>query len=151
MSGKCTEVELKVFKTHPRIVLPEYGSEGAAGMDLRAFLECDEIIAPLCRAKIPTGLRMEIPSGFEAQVRPRSGLALNLGLTVLNSPGTIDSDYRGNIDIILINLGSQDTVIKDGQRIAQLVLAPVSRALITEAGILSVTMRGSAGFGSTGV
>jgi dUTP pyrophosphatase len=145
------QAHLKVFKAHRRIALPQYESEGAAGMDLRAFLESDVIIPSLGRAKIPTGLRMEIPCGYEGQVRPRSGLAINLGLTVLNSPGTIDSDYRGDIDIILVNLGAQDAVIKDGQRIAQLVITPVCRALLTETTVLEETVRGSAGFGSTGV
>jgi len=145
------QAHLKVFKAHQRITLPQYESEGAAGMDLRAFLESDVIIPPLGRAKIPTGLKMEIPCGYEGQVRPRSGLAINLGITVLNSPGTIDSDYRGDIEIILINLGSQDAVIKDGQRIAQFVIMPVCRARLTETAVLEETVRGSAGFGSTGV
>jgi len=145
------QAHLKVFKAHRRITLPQYESEGAAGMDLRAFLESDVIIPPLGRAKIPTGLRMEIPCGYEGQVRPRSGLAINLGLTVLNSPGTIDSDYRGDIEIILVNLGAQDAVIKDGQRIAQFVITPVCRARLTETAVLEETVRGSAGFGSTGV
>jgi dUTP pyrophosphatase len=120
-------------------------------MDLRAFLEADVTIPPLGRVKIPTGLRLEIPEGYEAQVRPRSGLAVNSGLTVLNSPGTIDSDYRGELEIILINLGADNVVIKDGQRIAQLVTAPVCRARLTEAQTLAETGRGSGGFGSTGV
>jgi len=145
------QAHLKVFKAHRRITLPQYESEGAAGMDLRAFLESDVIIPPLGRAKIPTGLRVEIPYGYEGQVRPRSGLAINLGLTVLNSPGTIDSDYRGDIEIILVNLSAQDAVIKDGQRIAQLVITPVCHALLTETAVLEETVRGSAGFGSTGV
>ena len=142
---------LKILRASPRIPLPRYESEGAAGMDLRAFLDCDVKIEPLGRAKIPTGLKMEVPVGFEAQVRPRSGLALNYGLTVLNSPGTIDSDYRGDLEIILINLGSQDVSIKDGDRIAQLVIAPVCLARPEEASSLSDTLRGSAGFGSTGI
>jgi len=143
-------VELKVVKTHPRIELPQYESEGAAGMDLRAFLDNDITIPPLVRVKVPTGLRIEIPAGFEAQVRPRSGLALKTGLTVLNSPGTIDSDYRGDLDIILVNLGSQDVIIKDGERIAQLVTAPVCRAQAVEVQTLTPSQRGSGGFGSTG-
>jgi dUTP pyrophosphatase len=144
------EVHLKVLKAHPRIELPRYESEGAAGMDLRAFLDADVIIPPLGREKIPTGLRLEIPEGYEGQVRPRSGLAINSGLTVLNSPGTIDSDYRGELCIILINLSSENVIIKDGQRIAQLVIAPVRHALITEADTLEESSRGNAGFGSTG-
>ena len=142
---------LKVLKTDPRIPLPGYESEGAAGMDLRAFLGSEVTIQPFCRAKIPTGLKIEIPPGFEAQIRPRSGLAIRSGLTVLNSPGTIDSDYRGDLEIILINLGSEDVTIKDGDRIAQLVIAPVCRAGLEETQTLSNTRRGSAGFGSTGL
>jgi dUTP pyrophosphatase len=145
------EVSLRILKIHPRIVLPQYESEGAAGMDLRAFLDSDVIIQPLCRAKISTGLKIELPAGYEAQVRPRSGLAIKSGLTVLNSPGTIDSDYRGEIEIILINLSQEDVVIKDGQRIAQLVIAPVCRAGIEETSALEESARGGAGFGSTGV
>jgi len=142
---------IKVVKAHARIELPVYESEGCAGMDLRAFLEADVTIPPLGRVKIPTGLRLEIPEGYEAQVRPRSGLAINSGLTVLNSPGTIDSDYRGELEIILINLGADNVIIKDGQRIAQLVTAPVSRAILTEAQTLAETVRAGGGFGSTGV
>jgi len=145
------EVSLKILKNDPRIQLPQYESESASGMDLRAFLDSDVIIAPFGRAKIPTGLRMEIPQGYEAQVRPRSGLAINFGLTVLNSPGTIDSDYRGEVEIILINLGDKDVIIKDGQRIAQLVIAPVCHAVIEETLTLEESARGGAGFGSTGV
>jgi dUTP pyrophosphatase len=145
-----SEVPLKIQKIHPRVGLPKYESDGAAGMDLRAFLDEDVTVPPAGRVKIPTGLKIEIPGGFEGQVRPRSGLAINSGLTVLNSPGTIDSDYRGDLDIILINLGEKNVIIKDGQRIAQLVIAPVSRAVITEADTLEETKRGSGGFGSTG-
>jgi len=142
---------LKVLKAHPRVALPQYESEGASGMDLRAFLETDITIPPLGRAKIPTGLKIELPEGFEGQVRPRSGLAIKTGLTVLNSPGTIDCDYRGDLEIILINLGTNDVTIKDGERIAQLVVAPVCRAIVKEADTLAETKRGSGGFGSTGV
>ena len=148
MSG---EPLLKIFKIDPRVPLPAYESEGAAGMDLRAFLDAEVIIQPLARVKIPTGLRIEIPPGFEAQVRPRSGLAIRSGLTVLNSPGTIDSDYRGDLEIILINLGGEDVTVKDGDRIAQLVISPVCRARLEETQALSNTRRGSAGFGSTGL
>jgi len=147
----CDEPVVKALKLHERVELPRYESENAAGMDLRAFLETDAVIAPLGRAKIPTGLKLEIPAGFEGQVRPRSGLAIKSGLTVLNSPGTIDSDYRGEVEIILVNTGSAEVVIKDGQRIAQLVIAPVCRARIKEADSLAQSGRGDAGFGSTGV
>ena len=144
-------VHVKFVKTHERIVLPQYESDGAAGMDLRAFLNTDILIKPFGRKKIPTGLKIELPQGYEAQVRPRSGLAIKTGLTVLNSPGTVDSDYRGDLEIILINLGAEDVTIKDGDRIAQLIIAPVCRACIEQADILSPSCRGSAGFGSTGV
>ena len=142
---------INVVKAHQRVELPRYESEGAAGMDLRAFLDADVTIPPLGRVKIPTGLRFEIPVGFEAQVRPRSGLSIKSGLTVLNSPGTIDSDYRGELEIILINLGAENVTVKDGDRVAQLVVAPVSRARLAEADSLADTQRGSGGFGSTGV
>ena len=145
-----SEVLVKVVKNAPRAVLPQYESKGAAGMDLHALLEADIFIPPLGRVKIPTGLKIEIPEGYEAQVRPRSGLAFKKGLTVLNSPGTIDSDYRGDLDVILINLGSSDIIIKDGERIAQLVVAPVCQATITEVKELTETKRGGGGFGSTG-
>jgi len=142
---------LKVLKIHQRAVLPKYESEGAAGMDLRAFLDADISVPPLGRVKIPTGLKLEIPEGYEAQVRPRSGLALKSGLTVLNSPGTIDCDYRGELEIILVNLGADNVTIRDGERIAQLVIAPVCRAFVLEAESLAQTKRSEAGFGSTGV
>jgi dUTP pyrophosphatase len=148
------QVTLKIARLDPQVLLPQYESAGAAGMDLRAFLESDMSIPPLGRARIPTGLRIEIPEGYEGQVRPRSGLAIKFGVTVLNSPGTIDSDYRGDVDIILANLGAEAFVVKNGDRIAQLVIAPVLAAqdvLIVETGELSVTARGVGGFGSTGV
>ena len=148
------QVTLKIARIDPRVQLPQYESSGAAGMDLRAFLEADLSIPPLGRARVPTGLRIEIPEGFEGQVRPRSGLAIKFGVTVLNSPGTIDSDYRGDLDIILVNLGAENFMVKDGDRIAQLVIAPVLTAadiVVVETGELSVTARGSGGFGSTGV
>ncbi|MCL2270439.1 MAG: dUTP diphosphatase, partial [Treponema sp.] len=109
---------------------------------------------PMGRARVPTGLRIEIPEGFEGQVRPRSGLAVKFGITVLNSPGTIDSDYRGDVDIILVNLGAEVFIVRDGDRIAQLVIAPVLPArdvVIADSGELSVTARGGGGFGSTGI
>jgi len=144
------EVLVKVVKNAPRAVLPQYETGGSVGMDLRAFLDADVSIPPLGRVKIPTGLKIEIPEGYEGQVRPRSGLAIKKGLTVLNSPGTIDSDYRGDLDIILINLGAEDIIIKDGERIAQLVIAPVCKAGIVEVKELTETARGGGGFGSTG-
>jgi len=133
--------------------LPAYESSGAAGMDLRAALAADEpcVLAPGGRGLIPTGIVLQLPQGFEAQVRPRSGLAFKHGVTVLNSPGTVDSDYRGEIKVILINLGVEDFVIRHGDRIAQLVVAPVSQAALVEAATLDETARGDGGFGSTGI
>jgi dUTP pyrophosphatase len=145
------EPRLRIVKKEPRIPLPQYESEGAAGLDIRAFLGSETVIPPLGRAQIPTGLFVEIPPGFEGQVRPRSGLAARRGVTVLNSPGTIDSDYRGELQIILINLGAEPFTVQNGDRIAQLVLSPVCRAAVLETESLSITERGSGGFGSTGV
>lgn len=133
---------------HP---LPAYETPGSAGMDLRAMLVGGaESVAPGARALIPTGLRIAIPAGFEGQVRPRSGLALKTGLTVANAPGTIDADYRGEVKVILVNLGAEPVEIAHGDRIAQLVIAPVARAVWAE-GALDDTARGAGGFGSTGV
>ena len=145
------KVLLQIQKADPKIILPRYESDGAAGMDLRAFLDEDISIPPLGRIKISTGLKIEIPQGYEAQVRPRSGLALKHGITVLNSPGTIDCDYRGIIEVILINLGNESFTVKNNERIAQLVVSPVSSAQITEVELLTDSKRGSSGFGSTGV
>jgi dUTP pyrophosphatase len=142
---------VKIVKSDERAVLPQYESEGAAGMDLRAFLDSEISIPPLGRVKIPAGFKMELPKGYEAQIRPRSGLAIKSGLTVLNSPGTIDADYRGEIEVIIINLSSQDVIIKNGERIAQMVITPVCRAKIKPVKTLTPTLRGSGGFGSTGV
>ncbi|WP_069298804.1 dUTP diphosphatase [Neptunicoccus sediminis] len=134
------------------IPLPAYETDGAAGMDLRANLadRGSVVIAPQTRALVPTGLALEIPRGFEAQVRPRSGLALKHGLTVANAPGTIDSDYRGPLGVILINLGDTDFTINHGDRIAQIVFAPVMQVGWDLSGALGETDRGSGGFGSTG-
>jgi dUTP pyrophosphatase len=132
--------------------LPGYETPGAAGMDLRAAVADDEplTLAPGARAMVPTGLCIALPAGFEAQVRPRSGLAAKAGITCLNTPGTIDSDYRGEIKVILINLGAQDFVIRRGDRIAQMVIAPVVQASWREVDSLDETARGAGGFGSTG-
>jgi dUTP pyrophosphatase len=130
--------------------LPSYGSSGAAGMDLRAFIDTEIVIPPLGRAKIPTGLFMEIARGFEGQVRPRSGLAARHGVTILNAPGTIDSDYRGEVEVILVDFGDEPYTVKNGDRVAQMIIAPVYRAEVTEAENLSGTARGAGGFGSTG-
>ena len=132
--------------------LPGYATAGAAGMDLRAALAEDQPVTlePRQRAAIPTGLAMAIPEGYEGQVRPRSGLALKHGITCLNTPGTIDWDYRGEVKVILINLGDAPFVIVRGERIAQLVIAPVTRAEMVEVEALDATDRGAGGFGSTG-
>jgi dUTP pyrophosphatase len=141
----------RFLKLDPSAFLPRYETAGAAGADLKARLDTPVAIPPLGRARIPTGLAMELPPGYEAQVRPRSGLAARNGVTVLNSPGTVDSDYRGELGIILVNLGQESFTVKDGDRIAQLVIAPVVRAQMVEAPSLSRTERGEGGFGSTGV
>ncbi|MBU3011437.1 dUTP diphosphatase [Polaribacter vadi] len=130
---------------------PNYETEGAAGMDLRANIDDSITLKPLERAIVKTGLFIALPVGFEAQVRPRSGLAAKKGITVLNSPGTVDADYRGEIGVILVNLSNDDFVINDGERIAQLIIAKHERAIWQEVEILSETKRGSGGFGSTGV
>lgn len=129
---------------------PQYQTQLAAGMDLLADLETDLVLQPMARAAVPTGLAFEIPAGFEGQVRPRSGLALKFGITVLNAPGTVDADYRGEVQVILINLSDAPQTIKRGDRIAQFVIAEVTRATVMEAQDLSVTARGQGGFGSTG-
>ncbi|MEF0940058.1 dUTP diphosphatase [Rhizobium sp. BR 362] len=133
--------------------LPAYETKGAAGMDLRAAVEEDATltIAPGKRTLVPTGFIMEIPEGFEAQIRPRSGLAFKHGITCLNTPGTIDSDYRGEVKVLLINLGDEPFDITRGMRIAQMVIAPVTQARIAEITEASETSRGAGGFGSTGV
>ena len=130
--------------------LPSYETVASAGMDLRAHIEEDIILKPLERSIIPTGLFMALPTGYEAQVRPRSGLAAKHGLTVLNSPGTIDADYRGEIGVILVNLSNIDFTIKNGERIAQIVIAKHERAEWNPVQSLSETSRGAGGFGSTG-
>jgi dUTP pyrophosphatase len=131
--------------------LPAYATEGSAGMDVVAAIEADIELQPGARVTVPTGFSFELPPGFEAQVRPRSGLAANHGITVLNTPGTIDSDYRGEVKIILVNLGSAPFRITRGMRIAQLVIARHERAELVERSSLSQTARGSGGHGSTGL
>ena len=131
-------------------VLPHYETIASAGMDLRAHLENDIVLSPMERVIISTGLFMELPVGYEAQVRPRSGLAAKHGLTVLNSPGTVDADYRGEIGVILVNLSNTAFTIKNGERIAQMVIAKHDRAEWEEVQSLSDTSRGAGGFGSTG-
>lgn len=132
---------------HP---LPEYATPDSAGLDLRAFLPEAITLKPLQRTLVPTGLSIELPRGYEAQIRPRSGLAFKHGLTVLNSPGTIDADYRGEIGVVLVNLSSEDFVIQDGERICQMVIAAHAQVELVDAKNLSNTQRGSGGFGHTG-
>jgi len=131
--------------------LPSYSTEFSAGIDLRANIESSIILKPLERRLIPTGLYIELPENYEAQIRPRSGLALKHGITVLNTPGTIDADYRGEIGIILINLSVQDFEITDGERICQMVIAKHEKAELISVDVLSETVRGEGGFGHTGI
>ncbi len=145
-------VSLKVRRVRPSdLPLPSYQTAHAAGMDLLADLTDEVVLEPMDRRLIPTGLAVEIPPGFEAQVRPRSGLALKQGLTCLNSPGTIDADYRGEVGVILANLSKERAFVRRGDRIAQLVVAPVARAAWVEVETLGESGRGEGGFGSTGV
>ena len=130
--------------------LPSYATAASAGLDLLAAISGQVMIAPQGRALVPTAIAIALPSGYEAQVRPRSGLALKHGVTVLNSPGTIDADYRGEVGVILVNLGSDDFLVTRGMRVAQLVIAPVARVTWQEAEALPNSARGGGGFGSTG-
>lgn len=143
-------ISVKIINTsrHP---LPEYATPNAAGMDVRAFLDSPVTLMPLQRALIPTGLRIELPEGFECQIRPRSGLALKHGISLVNTPGTIDSDYRGEIGVIMINLSDRPFVINDGERICQMVFTRHAHADWSQTAELSETERGEGGFGHTGV
>jgi len=143
-------IEVKIINSsnHP---LPAYATGSSAGMDVRAFLSEPVILAPMQRTLIPTGLRIELPEGYECQLRPRSGLALKHGVTLVNTPGTIDADYRGEIGVIMINLSDQPFVIEDGERICQMVVSPYTRVDWTDAEALTETERGDGGFGHTGV
>lgn len=142
-----TEILVKNTGHQP---LPAYATPQSAGLDLRANLSAPLTLAPLERRLIPTGLHIALPEGYEAQVRPRSGLALKHGITVLNSPGTIDADYRGEVGVLLINLGAEPFTVNDGERIAQMVVAPCCQATLTPAITLSDTLRGEGGYGHTG-
>ena len=152
MSASTVTLALRRLPHAEGLALPAYETEGAAGMDLRAAVPEDGpvTLAPGERRMIPTGLTMAIPEGYEVQVRPRSGLAARHGLTCLNSPGTVDSDYRGEVQVILINLGQETFVVKRGERIAQMVVAPVTRGVFQAVDALPETARGEGGFGSTG-
>jgi len=147
----AVEVRIRRLAHAEGLSLPGYKTAGAAGADLCAAVEDDLIIEPGKRVAVPTGLTVEIPGGFEGQVRPRSGLAIRHGLTVVNAPGTIDSDYRGELKVLMVNLGSEPATVARGERIAQLVIAPVTRAVFVESAELSSSERGDGGFGSTGV
>jgi len=146
-------VAVDVMRVRPGgdpLPLPRYMTPDAAGMDLRADLEAEIVLGPSERRLVPTGLAVAIPPGFEGQVRPRSGLAVRDGLTVLNAPGTIDADYRGEVKVILINHGPEDFIVRRGERIAQLLISPVAQVVWRETETLDATARGEGGFGSTG-
>ncbi|MBX3275570.1 MAG: dUTP diphosphatase [Sandaracinaceae bacterium] len=143
-------MRLRVERLRADARLPVYATEGAAGLDLAAALDAPLTLAPGARAAVPTGLAIQLPPGTEGQVRPRSGLAARHGVTVLNAPGTIDEDYRGEVRVLLVNLGAEPYAIEPGERIAQLVVAPVTRVRCEEVGALDATERGVGGFGSTG-
>ena len=142
-------MQLKIVNKskHP---LPAYETEHSAGMDIRANLDNPVILMPMERSLISTGLFIELPTGFEAQIRPRSGLAIKKGITVLNTPGTIDADYRGEVKVILVNLSAEKFIVEDGERIAQMIISRHEKAEIIEAEVLQETTRGAGGFGHTG-
>ena len=144
------KVKVQFVKVHPKATLPAYATEGAAGMDLTNTLDEPLILQPGQRAKVPTGLIMVLPEGYEGQVRPRSGLAAKHGITLTNSVGTVDSDYRGEMCCLIINLGKESYTIQPGERIAQLVIAPVSHVTVELIEEAPETKRGAGGFGSTG-
>lgn len=142
-------VLVKIINESP-YPLPQYATDGAAGMDVRAHLEAPVSLRPMERVLVPTGIRLEVPAGYELQVRPRSGLAIRQGITLLNTPGTIDSDYRGELKVILVNLSEETQIIQPGDRIAQLVLARYETICWEPAETLQATRRGEGGFGHTG-
>lgn len=146
-----TEVNIVRLPHSEGLNLPAYATADSAGCDLMAAVGSDLRLAPMQRMLVPTGLSLGLPRGFEAQVRPRSGLALKSGITVLNSPGTIDADYRGEVKVLLINLGAEEVTISRGDRIAQLIISPVTQVSWNEVETLDETARGEGGFGSTGV
>ncbi|MBP02939.1 MAG: dUTP diphosphatase [Rhodospirillaceae bacterium] len=148
--NKNIVMEVKKLSENNKNELPDYQTDSAAGMDLRASITNSIVIKPGKSTLVPTGLAMSLPGGYEAQVRPRSGLAAKFGVTVLNSPGTIDSDYRGEVKVILINHGDEPFEINDGDRIAQMVIASVVQATVIAVEELDTTTRGAGGFGSTG-
>lgn len=151
MENSAPVLEIKVLPHGEGLPLPRYETPGSAGMDLRAAVSEPLVLRSLERAAVPTGLAIAVPAGFEGQVRPRSGLALRRGLGMPNSPGTIDADYRGELKVLVINLGREDIVIERGMRIAQLLICPVVQARVQAVSALDETERGAGGFGSTGV
>jgi dUTP pyrophosphatase len=146
----ASEPRLRIQRLRSSATLPVRATEGAAGLDLHADLDAEVVLSPGARVLVPTGLAIALPTGHEGQVRPRSGLAAKFGVTVLNAPGTIDEDYRGEVKVILIHHGTEPFTIRHGERIAQLVVAKVERVAIEEVTSLSATERGAGGFGSTG-
>ncbi len=150
MSGALVPVAIKRLPHGANLALPMYETEGAAGMDLRAAIDAEMVIESGEWTLVPAGIAIGLPQDFEAQIRPRSGLAVKNGVTVLNAPGTIDCDYRGEIKVALINHGGESFIVTPGMRIAQIVIAPVSRAVLTETDALPPSHRGTGGFGSTG-
>lgn len=145
------EISFQKLSHASDLPLPAYESDYAAGMDLRAALQSPITLEPSERSLVPTGLKMALPQGYEAQIRPRSGLAYRNGITMLNTPGTIDADYRGELKVLAVNLGQEDFTINHGDRIAQMIIAPVVQAEVHEVDELTETERGEGGFGSTGV
>lgn len=143
-------MQINIRKIHPEAIIPQYATAGASGLDLHARIPHEIYLQPGVRFTVPTGIAIEFPEGFEGQVRPRSGLAKKNGITVLNAPGTVDADYVGEICVILINHGDEAFKIQAGDRIAQLVIAPVIRAELVQVGVLKETVRGANGFGHTG-
>lgn len=147
---KMNKIQLKILKLDENVTIPCYQTEGAAGMDLCAFLDKPVTLQSLERKLIPTGLKIELPQGFEAQIRPRSGMSIKHGITLINCVGTIDEDYRGEVCVPLVNLSKEAFTIQNGDRVAQMVIAPVTKAEISVVAELSDTQRGEGGFGSTG-
>lgn len=151
--NRAEKIKIKItrLRENKDLPLPTYATEGSAGMDLFADVENEIVIKPGEIAMVPTGIAIELPPGYEAQIRPRSGLAINFGITLLNTPGTIDSDYRGEIKVILINLGKNDFVVKRGDRIAQMIVSKYAKVVWEETKKLNKTKRGEGGFGHTGI
>lgn len=150
MNTMTTIIDICIFEHATGLTLPAYATDGAAGMDLRAAIEDNIVLVPMERVLVPAGFAMALPMGYEAQIRPRSGLAHHYGVSVLNAPGTIDSDYRGEVKILLINMGTENFIITRGQRIAQMVIAPMTQAQFNLCPELRVAERDTKSFGSTG-